>query len=48
LLRTGTALGGRQLPVMSPQAREYLTYLNDAEIKALYGYLHSMPDAAHH
>jgi cytochrome c553 len=41
LLRTGVALGGRTLPVMGPQARENLSYLTDAEITALYGYLHA-------
>jgi hypothetical protein len=35
LLRTGVALGGRQLPVMSPRARENLSHLTDAEITAL-------------
>ena len=39
LLRTGVALGGRSLPVMGPRARGNLTYLTDAEITALYGYL---------
>jgi mono/diheme cytochrome c family protein len=48
LLRTGTALGGRTLPVMSPRARENLSYLTDAEITALYSYLHTMPGAARH
>ena len=41
LLRTGVALGGRTLPVMGPRARENLSYLTDAEITALYGYLHA-------
>jgi mono/diheme cytochrome c family protein len=41
LLRTGVALGGRTLPVMGPRARENLSYLTDAEITALYGYLHT-------
>lgn len=48
LLRTGVALGGRQLPVMSPRARENLSHLTDAEITALYSYLHTMPEAARH
>ena len=43
LLRTGVALGGRTLPVMGPQARDSLSQLTDAEISALYGYLHAMP-----
>jgi cytochrome c553 len=46
LLRTGVALGDRQLRVMSPQARECLSQLTDAEISALYTYLHAMPGAA--
>jgi len=46
LLRTGVALGGRQLRVMSPRARENLSHLTDAEISALYAYLHAMPGAA--
>ena len=41
LLRSGVALGGRTLPVMGPRARENLSYLTDAEITALYGYLHA-------
>ena len=41
LLRTGVGLGGRTLPVMGPRARENLSYLTDAEITALYGYLHT-------
>jgi cytochrome c553 len=47
LLRTGVALGGRNLPTMSPQARTFLSHLTDSEIAALYSYLHAMPDAAH-
>jgi mono/diheme cytochrome c family protein len=45
LLRTGVALGGRDVGVMSEQARKYLSQLTDAEIAALYSYLHSMPAA---
>lgn len=48
LLRTGVALGGRNLRTMSPYARKNLSYLTDAEITALYSYLHAMPDAARH
>jgi len=48
LLRNGTALGGRNLPVMSPQARRNLTYLTEAEITALYSYLHAMPGPTRH
>ena len=43
LLRTGAALGGRTLPVMGPRARENLSHLTDAEITALYSYLHALP-----
>jgi cytochrome c553 len=46
LLRTGTALGGRQVGMMSEQARNNLSQLTDAEIAALYSYLHGLP-AAH-
>jgi mono/diheme cytochrome c family protein len=45
LLRTGVALGGRQLKEMGAVAREETSQLNDAEIAALYSYLHAMPDA---
>jgi cytochrome c553 len=48
LLRTGVALGGRELRTMSRQAREHLSQLTDAEITALYSYLHAMPEAAGH
>jgi cytochrome c553 len=41
LLRHGTALGGRELRVMSPTARAHLAHLTDAEIAALYAYLHA-------
>jgi mono/diheme cytochrome c family protein len=43
LLRTGVALGGRTMPVMGPRARENLSHLTDAEITALYSYLHALP-----
>jgi cytochrome c553 len=46
LLRTGVALGGRQLRTMGPWARALLSHLTDAEIAALYSYLHAMPDVA--
>ena len=46
LLRTGVAIGGRNVGVMSAQARNNLTHLTDPEIAALYSYLHSMPEAA--
>jgi cytochrome c553 len=42
LLRTGVALGGRNLPTMSSWARAHLSYLTDSEITALYSYLHAM------
>ena len=46
LLRTGVALGGRNLATMSPWSRTHLTYLTDAEIAALYSYLRAMDAAA--
>jgi cytochrome c553 len=46
LMRTGVALGDRQLPVMGPQARQNLKFLTDAEIAALYAYLRALPEAA--
>jgi cytochrome c553 len=47
LLRTGVALGGRKLGVMSAQARDQLSHLTDSEIAALYSYLHAMPEPSH-
>jgi len=47
LLRTGVAVGGRDVGVMSAQARNNLSHLTDSEIADLYSYLHSMPAAAH-
>ena len=47
LLRTGVALGERDVRVMSRQSRENLSYLTDPEIGALYSYLHAIPEAAH-
>lgn len=41
LMRTGVALGGRKLGVMGARARNNLSHLTDAEIAALYSYLHS-------
>jgi hypothetical protein len=41
-MRTGAALGGRQLATMSPAARQNLSLLNDAEIAALHRYLHGL------
>lgn len=46
LLRTGVPLGGRTLPTMGPIARNNLSVLTDAELAALYGYLHTLADAA--
>ena len=46
LLRTGVALGGRNLETMGPAARNNLSHFTDAEIAALYSYLHAMPEAA--
>jgi mono/diheme cytochrome c family protein len=43
LLRTGVALGGRDVGVMSKMARNNLSLLTDSEIAALYSYLHSLP-----
>jgi mono/diheme cytochrome c family protein len=47
LLRTGVALAGRNLGEMSGVARNNLSQLNDAEIAALYSYLHTMPEDVH-
>jgi cytochrome c553 len=43
LLRTGVALGGRKLGVMSAAAQGNLSQLTDGEIADLYSYLHAMP-----
>jgi cytochrome c553 len=42
LLRTGSALGGRELGVMSRTARANLSLLNDDEIDSLYRYLSAL------
>jgi cytochrome c553 len=47
LLRTGIALGDRQLGAMSEQSRNNLSQLTDSEIAALYSYLHALPEAPH-
>jgi mono/diheme cytochrome c family protein len=47
LLRAGIALGGRQLGMMSEEARNNLAQLTDPEISALYSYLHDLPAATH-
>jgi cytochrome c553 len=44
LLRDGVALGDRPLKTMRAVARAELSELTDAEIAALYAYLHAMPD----
>jgi cytochrome c553 len=41
LMRTGVALGGRKLGVMGARARNNLSHLTEAEIAALYSYLHA-------
>ena len=46
LLKTGVAIGGRSVGVMTTQARNNLSHLTDSEIAALYSYLHSMPNTA--
>ena len=48
LLRTGIALGGRSLAMMGPWARNHLSHFTDAEIAALYNYLHTLPSAVLH
>ena len=45
LLRTGIAIGGREVGEMSLTARANLSHLTDSEIAALYSYLHSVPEA---
>ena len=43
LMRSGEALGGRtDLPTMGRYSREHLSMLTDAEIAALYSYLHTL------
>ena len=43
LMRTGVPLGGRKLGTMGPLARQTLSQFTDAEIAALYSYLHALP-----
>lgn len=43
LMRTGVPLGERKLKTMGPAAEKILSNLNDAEVAALYSYLHAMP-----
>ena len=42
LMRTGIAIGDRTLGVMTTQSKNNLSHLTDAEIAALYNYLHSL------
>ena len=42
LMRTGIAIGDRTLGVMTTQSKNNLSHLTDAEIAALYSYLHSL------
>jgi len=43
LMRTGVPLGDRKLDTMGPWARQTLSQFTDAEIGALYSYLHALP-----
>ena len=43
LMRTGVPLGEQKLKTMGPVAVKNLSKLNDAEIAALYSYLHASP-----
>jgi cytochrome c553 len=45
LMRTGTALGGRTLGLMSEVALGRFVFLTDEEIHALYGYLKTLAPA---
>ena len=47
LLRTGVPLGERKLATMGGVARINLSHLTDAEIAALYSYLHAIPEVTH-
>jgi mono/diheme cytochrome c family protein len=46
LMRTGVPIGGRKLAMMGAVARDNLSRLTDAEIAALYAYLHTLPAPA--
>ncbi|HKE46297.1 MAG TPA: cytochrome c, partial [Steroidobacteraceae bacterium] len=48
LMRTGIAIGDRKLGMMTNWAVAHLSHLTDAEIAALYSYLHELPEAAAH
>lgn len=43
LIRTGVALGNRELGLMSNVTKNYLSYLNDQEIECIYAYLQTKP-----
>ena len=45
LMRTGVALGGRNLTTMSPWARQLLSHLTDSEMVP-FTVMHAMPEAA--
>jgi len=45
LMRTGTALGGRELPTMSKVAQGRFRFFSEAELQALRGYLQSRAGA---
>ena len=46
LLRTGVALGGRKVGEMTSWTKDNRLQLTDAEISALYSYLHALPEPA--
>ena len=46
LMRTGVPAGGRKLKLMDEIARDDLSHYNDAEIAALYAYLHERAQKA--
>lgn len=48
LMRQGVGLGDRKLGVMSGWAKAYFSHFTDAEIQALYRYLHDLPEPAGH
>ena len=46
LMRTGTAIGERELRMMSPVARSRFAYFTDQEVDELYAFLRDMSDRA--
>jgi mono/diheme cytochrome c family protein len=48
LMRKGVGLGDRKLGVMTGWAKAYLSSFTDAEVQALYRYLHDMPEPVRH